>query len=189
MTVLAIDPGSEQSAYVVWDGAAVLTHGKVPNAKMLSHLRYDDDMPQTIVIEWIASYGMPVGAEVFDTARIVGRFQQLAEQRKYTKVHLMVRQAVKLHICRSVKAKDANIRAAILDRFGGKPQAIGVKANPGPLYGLKADEWQALALAITWFDQHAPQAPGAVDPHADSTGTPTPRETKASMQARTQGEP
>jgi hypothetical protein len=69
-------------------------------------------------------------------------------------VTLMVRRDVKMHICGQMKAKDSNIRAALIDRFGGKERAIGRKASPGPLFGITADRWAALALAITWLDLH-----------------------------------
>jgi len=57
-----------------------------------------------------------------------------------------------MHICGSARAKDQNIRQALIDRYGGKETAIGKKQNPGPLYGIKADEWQALGLAITFLE-------------------------------------
>jgi hypothetical protein len=56
---------------------------------------------------------------------------------------------VKLHLCESVRANDSNIRAALIDRFGpGKEKAVGRKATPGPLFGLKGDEWSALAIGF-----------------------------------------
>ena len=35
MKVLAIDPGTTESAYVVWDGETILSKGKVENSLML----------------------------------------------------------------------------------------------------------------------------------------------------------
>jgi hypothetical protein len=61
---------------------------------------------------------------------------------------------VKLHLCGSSRAKDPNVRTALLDRFGGAG-AKGTKAAPGPLYGIAADLWSALAIAVTWTDQAA----------------------------------
>jgi hypothetical protein len=61
-----------------------------------------------------------------------------------------------LQLCGSSRANDATIRQALLDRYGpGREKAVGTKANPGPLYGIKADLWQALALAVTYSDQMA----------------------------------
>ncbi len=42
------------------------------------------------------------------------------------------------------------IRATLIDRFGpGEDKAVGRKATPGPFFGLKGDEWSALAIALT----------------------------------------
>ena len=154
MTVLAIDPGSEQSAWVLYDGQRVLGHGIIPNDMMLAHARVNYYLP--VVIEEIASYGMAVGREVFQTVRWAAKFEQaVLEQRRITgvgAVYYLPRRDVKLHLCQSARAKDANVRQALLDRFGGEKAAKGNKAAPGPLHGLKKDEWQAAALAVVWHD-------------------------------------
>ena len=146
MRILAIDPGSEQSALVLWDGSQILDHRKEPNEDIISHiilLQYD-----VLAIEEICSYGMPVGKDVFDTCIWTGRYIQTAvnHQRPY---ELIPRREVKLHLCNSVRAKDANVRQALIDKVG--PQ--GKKATPGPTYGIKADEWAALGLALTAYHQ------------------------------------
>jgi hypothetical protein len=63
-----------------------------------------------------------------------------------------MRATVKAHLCRSAKAKDSNVRQALIDLFGGKENAIGTKKTPGPLYGISGDVWAALAVAVTWYD-------------------------------------
>ena len=146
MKILAVDPGSEQSALVLWDGSQILDHRKEPNEDIISHiilLQYD-----ILAIEEICSYGMPVGREVFQTCIWTGRYIQTAanHQRPY---ELIPRREVKLHLCNSVRAKDANVRQALIDKVG--PQ--GKKACPGPTYGIKADEWAALGLALTAYHQ------------------------------------
>ena len=91
---------------------------------------------------------MPVGREVFDTVLWIGRFLEAWDRRGGRHV-LVYRKDVKLFHCESVRATDANIRAAIIDRFGpGKSKAIGTKAAKCPLYGIKGDEWSALAVAL-----------------------------------------
>ncbi len=110
-------------------------------------------------IEMIASYGMPVGAEVFQTCVWIGRFIETLERgdMKEEHIELMPRQKVKLALCQSARANDASIRQALIDRYGpGKDKAIGSKKIPGPLYGLKADLWSALAVGVTWWDEHKP---------------------------------
>jgi hypothetical protein len=106
--------------------------------------------PEVIVIESIESYGMPVGREVFDTVHWSGRFTEAAHP---TPVVQVPRREVKLALCHDTRAKDANVRQALLDRFGGKVAAVGNKANPGPLYGISKDVWQALAVGVAYLDR------------------------------------
>ena len=101
------------------------------------------------VIEMVASYGMPVGREVFETVRWIGRFHEAFGGAEY-----VYRKDVKIHLCQSMRAKDANVRQAILDLFppagGGKVPQVGTKLQPGPLYGVRKDIWSALAVALTF---------------------------------------
>ena len=158
--VCAVDPGYEQSAYVLFDGSRVQAHDLLDNLTMLAYLATTGVGGDHVVCEHIEGMGMPVGREVFETIFWTGRFFEaavngLSGRGVYRSVHRLSRRAVKLHLCGSARAKDANIRAALLDRFGGKTTAIGSKATPGPLYGIKTHEWAALALAVTWSDTHA----------------------------------
>lgn len=146
--ILAIDPGSEQSAWLLWDGA-VRGFGIQPNDELLANLyRRSLGAIDRVVIEKIESYGMAVGAEVFATVHWAGRFTEAARP---ISVVQLPRRAVKLAICGDSRAKDANIRQALLDRFGGA-RAVGRKADPGPLYGISRDVWSALAIAVTYAD-------------------------------------
>jgi hypothetical protein len=153
MRLLAIDPGNTHSAYVVYDGTNVCYHAKDSNEQVLYDLKHGrlsmhlDHM----AIEMIASYGMPVGREVFDTCVWVGRFVEAWDGCSGSHT-LVYRRDVKLHLCGSPRAKDANVRQALLDKFGGKERAVGRKAAPGPLYGVKADVWAALGVAVTWWE-------------------------------------
>lgn len=151
MIVLAIDPGSERSAWLAYNGATSGIRGfaTIPNAELLDQLRLGPSVEvDVVVIEKIESYGMAVGREVFDTVHWAGRFTEAAHP---TPVVQLPRRAVKLAICGNTRAKDANIRAALLDRFGGST-AKGTKAAPGPLYGISADAWSALAIAVTYAE-------------------------------------
>jgi hypothetical protein len=103
-----------------------------------------------VAIEQIASYGMPVGAEVFETVFWSGRFAEAAYARM-RRVTRIPRMEVKMHLCHNSRAKDANIRQALIDRLG----APGTKKAPGTTYGIKADEWAALAVAVTFSDKRS----------------------------------
>lgn len=151
---IAIDPGDNQSAFVQFGDGDIVARQIMNNYDLLHFLKSKiiDGDPKTLAIEMIASYGMPVGKSVFDTCIWVGRFIQAwdAYKRPYT---LIYRKEVKISICGTLKAKDANIRQALIDRYGGK-SAIGTKKNPGPLYGFAKDLWSALAVAETYRANH-----------------------------------
>ena len=155
MKVYAIDPGPSESALVVFDGVTVQRHERMSNEALLRVVGHDIGN-HVLVIEQIASFGMAVGAEVFETCVWTGRFIQawvgLVPIMPWDRVK---RHEVKSELCKTQKAKDANIRQALIDRFGpGKDKAIGTKRNPGPLYGIAGDEWSALAVAVTWWERN-----------------------------------
>jgi hypothetical protein len=150
-SVLAIDPGTSQSAWLRFDGDRPQGFGITANDVLVRALR-SGGLPEVVVIEKVESYGMAVGAEVFDTVLWAGRFAEAAHR---VPVVLLPRRAVKLALCGDLRAKDANIRQALIDRFGGKDAAVGRKAAPGPLYGISRDVWSALAIAVTYTLQSA----------------------------------
>ena len=151
--ILAIDPGTTESAFVLYDNGDLEAFEKIPNEIMLERIPAWAAMSDTdhLAIEHVASYGMAVGKEVFATCVWTGRFIQRWGG-PFTAIY---RADVKIHLCNSMRAKDANIRRAIIDRYpnatgGGKNPAIGIKSAPGPLYGVSRDVWAALGVAITY---------------------------------------
>lgn len=166
--VIAIDPGDTHSAFVLyntetgqfekpgWKGASF---GKVPNDEMRNLVRTRGDYGDRtmhLAVEMIASYGMPVGREVFETCLWIGRFVEAWNRPSQST--LVYRRDVKLHLCGSARAKDGNVRTALLDRYGGKTAAVGNKKSSGPLYGVSADVWSALAVAVTYSDTQSANA-------------------------------
>ena len=148
MMILAIDPGPKQSAYLFWDEKRDIgEHGIVLNEDLIEHLWTYSAMADAVAIEMIASYGMAVGAEVFETCVWIGRFMQAAcSERPLLRIP---RAEIKMHLCKSTRAKDANVRQSLIDRFG----APGTKKASGVLYGIKSHEWAALAVAVTAYDR------------------------------------
>lgn len=155
-SILAIDPGHTESAYTLIGAPdrRPLEHAKVPNHQLLQRLVELLGMNQVdlVAIEMIASYGMAVGAEVFETCVWIGRYQQAVHDTTIGRVpvQLVKRQPIKLHHCHSSKAKDSNITQALIDRFapGAPNRGKGTKAAPGWFYGFAADVWQAYALGV-----------------------------------------
>lgn len=181
--IIAIDPGDIESGYVLvthngQEITKIIDKGKIKNEDMYTVLYnhatyYSEDkntvMATDLAIEMIASYGMPVGKTVFDTCVWVGRFAEYTEgaaekklgiigkepkEVNYTKY--IYRRDEKMNICGTMKAKDANIRQALIDRYAPNTpnSGKGTAKEPGFFYGFKADIWQAFAVAVTYFDMY-----------------------------------
>lgn len=150
MRILAIDPGPIESGFVdiISEGGEVkvLRGRKVHNEEVIEYISSGYGV-EVVACEMIASYGMAVGAEVFETCVWIGRFMQHTHHlmRKFDRI---TRKQVCLNLCGSPKAKDANIRAALIDRLGVQ----GTKKNPGPTFGISGDMWSALGVGITFLD-------------------------------------
>ncbi len=146
-TTLAIDPGTHQSAFVVLESSGrVLDHAKLDNEKLLEHIRSRELHADALAVEMIASYGRPVGSEVFLTCVWIGRFVE-----SWGRDHLLCyRKDVCAFLCGSSQGvNDGVIRQRIIDLYGpGRDVAVGTVKTPGPLHGVKADVWQALAVGL-----------------------------------------
>ena len=142
--VLGIDPGPTQSGIVRLRDDGVEDSAVLANDLVLEEIR--ETGADVIAIEMIASYGMPVGADVFETCVWIGKFVREAEvHASHARLIRIPRKDVKLHLCGTARAKDSNIRQRLIDLIG--PQ--GTKKQPGPTYGVKSHAWAALAVAVT----------------------------------------
>lgn len=161
--IIAIDPGSEESAYCVIDKLTyqISDFGKIKNESVTDILRKHQSANE-LAIEMIASYGMPVGKEVFETCVWIGRFIEIYKSigDHYSTVcsdrsiSLIYRSQVKMNICHSHKANDSTIRRALIDRFAihDTKNGKGTKLSKDWFYGFKSDIWQAYAVGVTYID-------------------------------------
>jgi hypothetical protein len=175
--IMAIDPGPEQSAYVIVQpnplapgGLQVVEFGIAPNAVVREELWGFSSLPlenRRLVIEQIASMGMAVGAETFETCVWTGRFIEVFEAGSQREAHRIPRVPIKVHLCGTAKAKDANVRQALIDRFGGAKalqkakaakrnragEIVSPEVEAGPLAGISSHCWAALAVAVVYVDR------------------------------------
>lgn len=156
--ILAIDPGNIKSGYVLaeydeHDITRVLRVGKLENHEIMRIIAESEKID--FVIEMIAGMGMTVGKEVFDTCVWIGRFWERAITRDFREMQYIYRREEKLCLCASPRAKDANIRQALADRYApGQPNfGKGTKKQPGFFFGFSADMWAAMAVATTYYDK------------------------------------
>lgn len=150
--IIAIDPGNTQSGYCVIDRSTLrpLEFGKIDNAELLQKLSSAGVQGwRWAVIEMVASYGMSVGRDVFDTTVWIGRFYQVLSDQ--CPVRMLCRIEEKKHICHDSRANDTAIRRALIDRFAAHDlkNGKGTKKKPDFFYGFKADVWAAYALGLT----------------------------------------
>ena len=151
--IFAIDAGNIYSAYVLIedDMSRMTAFDKIENDKLLDIL---DTLPKktVIVYEMIKSQGMAVGQTTFDTCLWIGRFIQKAVSLGM-RVEPIYRYEEKINICNSMKAKDTNIRQALIDNFAKHDlkNGKGTKENPDYFYGFRADIWMAFAVAYTYY--------------------------------------
>ena len=147
MRIFSIDPGNEQSAYVILDeNLKPLQFGKINNDELLEILRIWKPLPiDHFVIEMVGYMGMSVGKTIFETVFWIGRFWEACLCKNKTKIY---RREVKINLCGSMKAKDANIRQALIDRFG----KVGTIKDKGWFFGVSKDVWSAVSVGTTYYD-------------------------------------
>ncbi len=155
--IVAIDPGNTKSAWLIYrpEQQNIGTAEIVDNEILLRQLYNIDPTDRIFLIEMVQCYGMAVGKSIFETVFWIGRFwESLGDAKK----ELVYRSDVKMALCNSMRAKDTNIRQALLDRFpaegGGKTPQIGIKSQPGPLFGISKDLWSALAIAVAYTEKN-----------------------------------
>ena len=144
-TYLGIDPGPTESAYCLLRDNVPLAFSKVPNQALREYLannvQYD-----VVCIEHFQSFGMALGKSSIDTMYVIGELRhQLSSAGKSW--HPVLRGQIKMHHCKSMRAKDSNIRQAMLDRFGEDSIKKG-----GVLYKCSKDCWSSLAIACFAYD-------------------------------------
>ena len=175
--IMAIDPGPGKSAYVIVQptptavgGLQIVEFCIGDNANIRADIWGFASLPledRRLVLEQVASMGMSVGAETFETCVWTGRFMETFEAGKHQDAHRIPRVPIKVHLCGSARAKDANVRQALIDRFGGsksmqksksakydrKGALVMPEVDPGPLAGISSHCWSALALACVYVDR------------------------------------
>jgi hypothetical protein len=149
MLVLGIDPGQYESAFVIYqpeapEGPFVVAKYIVPNDVML--FKCCQIEASCLAIEMIEGFGKTVGQSTFETIFWAGRFAQAFKgSLGFEKIG---RHAIKMNFCESRKARDSDIREALIHRFGGPAEL----KKGGKLHGFKSHLWSALAVAVTYCD-------------------------------------
>lgn len=158
MNILAIDPGTNESGYIVIDSETldVLDKGIADNNIFLTIIRGEISLLNNhkeiiLVVEGMHLYGA-VSEDTVQTLIWTGRFIQRFKDDYYPADYKEIkRSAVRKYF--GVK-NDAGIKAALVDKFelGSIHKAKGTKKEPGCFYGFKYHIWQAYALAVMYTE-------------------------------------
>lgn len=165
MKILAIDTGNVESGYAVIEmpDFKLLDFGKVSNEELLEMLEnYEVEgwskiekyfKFNKVALEMVACYGMPVGKDVFETCVWIGQFEHALKGEDITYIY---RKDEKITLCNSMKAKDSNVRQALINRYAKHDfkNGKGTKKNPDTFYGVAKDVWQAIAVGVTYYEMH-----------------------------------
>jgi len=148
---LAIDPGPERSAYILWnrhENQIEQMDGEILNEDLLLKIIEWRALNLQIAVEGVESYGMPVGKSVFETVRWAARFEQAFYPYDVT----YYRSSDCRHwLCNNRNAKKAHVNTVLKDVWG----VPGTKKAPGVIYGVKNHLWSALAILTTHLKRRA----------------------------------
>lgn len=150
MRIIGIDPSPTEVHYVIIDGDCIQNFGTVSSNDiklLLSRTTLTNPKDFIVVCEMVKSYGMAVSASVFNTCLTIGRVIE-ACQSLCLNLKLVGRLDTKVALCHSARAKDSNVRAVLIDIWGGQ----GTRSSPGRTYGISGDRWAALAVATVERD-------------------------------------
>ena len=153
MRILAIDPGSRESAWTLFESTTMTPLGFSisANEELVERIRLRREGEiDWLAIEVVKSYGNVMGDDVLRTVEWIGRFTQAYGDDPLCR---LTRKEIVTALCGHSRAKDKNVRQAVIDFYGGKKSAIGTKKDPGKIYGAKRDIFSALAVAIV-FSEH-----------------------------------
>ena len=153
---IALDVGTTKSAYAVMkeDYTLEIT-GILENDMLLEMISEFARIYDCLVYEEFSSYGMPIGKTTMESIKWNGRFIQAYLEARTDRfdrggtIKPILRKDVKMNLCGTMKAKDSNIRQALIDRFG----VVGTKGNKGYFYGVSKDMWSAIAICVTYIDK------------------------------------
>ena len=151
MIVLAIDPGPTTSGLVqLWcesDVPDVIDALNASNEVVLDQIRNSE--AQFVLIETFSDKGWygRMAPEFRDTLLWSGRFWEAAFSRGIasSEVNLITRWEVLKHLgLAGEKSTDSKVRHYLIQRYSAKSS---------PLDGVTHHAWQALGLAVMWWDQ------------------------------------
>ncbi len=155
--VFAIDPGSSETGWVLMDANDMRPSdfGIMDNETFIGYLKAQvvKMLDAMFVCEKIVAQGMIEKKQVMETCQFTGRIQEVCDP------VFVPRREVKMWHCGTPAAKDSNVIAALVARYGDKKDKYskGTKKDPGIFYGFKDDIWQAYAVGAWYIESERAQ--------------------------------
>lgn len=141
MVVLGIDPGPKESAVAYFNGKTVHTDMYL-NETLVSMLSAGIQPAEHYACEMVQPMGFVVGKEVFETVWWIGRYYEALWAMGTGKtMALIYRSTIKAAIVGTVRSKDKDVRAALIQRLGKEATKDVV-----------THQWAALAVAVYHYD-------------------------------------
>lgn len=131
--IICFDPGNDLTGWCVYsvEDKILFYKNKEDNLKVIEKFKefFQKYNILQVGIEYPSSYGMSVGQSLYDTCTFVGILIQISKNNNVNP-ELVFRKSVKMFLCNSVRAKDAEVNLRVREYFG---EDNTIK-SPNPFY-------------------------------------------------------
>jgi hypothetical protein len=119
--IICFDPGNDLTGWCVYsvEDKVLFYKNKEDNLKVIEKFKefFQKYNILQVGIEYPSSYGMSVGQSLYDTCTFVGILIQISKDNNINP-ELVFRKSVKMFLCNSVRAKDAEVNLRVREYFG-----------------------------------------------------------------------
>tara|TARA_R110000824_G_scaffold76756_4_gene194447 strand:+ start:2703 stop:3176 length:474 start_codon:yes stop_codon:yes gene_type:complete len=147
--ILGMDPGPTTCGAVLYDtnSKRVISSRKALTIDGAMRM-IDFSSADLVAIERVQSYGI-AGSSLLRTAEVGGMLHYCARSEGLDVVWLYRREVLRGLDVTGKGNRDALVRHRLIEIHGGdRASAVGLKASPGPLFGVSSHAWAALAVAV-----------------------------------------
>lgn len=156
--VMAIDPGRRHIGVTVCNGSTPVFAADLETVDQRPQLLglLLEYRPETVLWEWVKSYGNQTGQDVMRTAFVCGIPWTWCEMNRIPYVEMtrpdVLGELFGYHKGISKAAAKRRAQEFFPQTGGGKTPAVGTKKQPGPLrlFSGKHHAWDALELWLAW---------------------------------------
>lgn len=119
--IICFDPGNDLTGWCVYsvEDKILFYKNKESNLEVIKKFKefFQKYNVLQVGIEYPSSYGMSVGQSLYDTCTFIGILIQISKDNN-ANPELVFRKSVKMFLCNSVRAKDAEVNLRVREYFG-----------------------------------------------------------------------